>query len=66
MSPSMPRKSVVLPAPFGPSSATNSPRSIAERDVLQHRPAVVAERDVVERDEHGVPVNRSEAIKSSA
>ena len=37
----------------------------AERDVLQHRSPVVAEGDVVERDEHGGPVNRSQPRKSS-
>ena len=47
----MPRSSVVLPAPFGPSSATNSPRSIAKRDVLEDRAALVAEADVAQRDE---------------
>ena len=48
-SPRISRSSVVLPPPFGPAIATNSPRSYLEVDVSQHRHAVrVRERDVFE------------------
>ena len=33
---------VVLPAPFGPSSATTSPAPDRERDAVDHRPIAVA------------------------
>ena len=49
--PSASRSSVVLPPPFGPAIATNSPASTARFDVSQHGlPAVVGERDVAQLD----------------
>ena len=51
-SPSTSRSSVVLPPPFGPAIATNSPGCDGERDVLEHPDArPVAERDAVELDD---------------
>ena len=51
-SPSTSRSSVVLPPPFGPAIATNSPGSDGERDVLEHPDTCpVAERDAVELDD---------------
>ena len=45
------RTSVVLPPPFGPATATNSPSPSREVDVLEHALArPVAERDAVELD----------------
>ena len=49
VSPSTERSVVVLPAPFGPSSATTSPAADRERDVEQHLRLAVERVDAVER-----------------
>ena len=55
-SPSASRISVVLPPPFGPAIATNSPASTERLDVLEHGPAaVVGERDVAQLDRYRHP-----------
>ena len=41
-SPDIARSSVVLPAPFGPSSATTSPAAIVDVDAVQHADLAVA------------------------
>ena len=44
----MARSVVVLPTPFGPSSATTEPAGTGEREPVQHLDAAVAGADVVE------------------
>ena len=52
--------SVVLPAPFSPTTATTEPAGSVHVDVVEREPvgARVAERDVLEADAVGEPVGR--------
>ena len=48
--PATARRSVVLPAPFGPISATHSPALDRERDAVDDVPAAELDRDPLERE----------------
>ena len=64
VSPSRTRSNVVLPAPFGPSTARNSPGSIVEVEVLEQRARAEAHRRVAQPDDapsSAVPARASSA-----
>ena len=46
----MARNSVVLPAPFGPSTAHELSALDRERDIRQHDALAIGERDAIELD----------------
>ena len=49
-SPAIARSSVVLPTPFGPSTATNSPRRDARLDSFEQRTSADSKRDAAQLD----------------
>ena len=66
-SPSTSRSSVVLPPPFGPAMATNSPGATASETSSRTRtPAAVAERDAVELDDGVAQLVHPSAFRSAA